>query len=187
MPNLVNENKFIRFLSSFSPTMNFILSLLILLSTLFLWVLFFYLPVNLELKKEKFLYNDYLVRKSVYQRVLNNLDSVENENKNLSVKLKKICDNIFTSQEMLDNILSLLKKNELSCSELIPQESKQSDLFNKENYILKAKGKYLNMLSFLADIKECKGSVKVRGVEFIKKKKGKVLLDAKIQLALFKM
>lgn len=187
MPNLVNENKFIRLLNSFSPMMNCILSFLILLSTLFLWVLFFYLPVNLELKKEKSLYKNYLIRKDIYKKTLSNFDSVENENKNLSAKLKKICDNIFTVQEILDNILSLLKKNELSCSELIPQESKQSDLFNKENYILKAKGRYLNMLSFLEDIREFKGNVKIKGVEFIKKKNGKVLLDAKIQLALFKM
>jgi hypothetical protein len=186
MPNLVSGNRFLRILNSFSPTMIFLLLIIFLLSTLLFWVLFFYLPVDLELKQEKVFYKNYLARKDIYQKTLASCKNIENENKELCARFKKICEKKFVSQEILDGILIALKKNNLSCSELVPKESKKSDLFDKEDYFLKAKGKFLNMLSFISDINEF-GCIKIKELEFLKNKKGKVLLNAKIQLALFKI
>jgi hypothetical protein len=184
MPNLLKGNRFIRFLNGVSPAMRHLLTLLIFTSTLLVWVLFFYLPINLEIKKDQLLYKSYLERKEIYQKTIASNSNLDIEQKCLKEDFRCLCENCVTNEQALDNVLTFLKQNDLICVELNPLENKATSLCNKEYFQLKASGNFLKMLSFFDNLQSSK-NMKFKEVEFLRKESGRVLLDAKICLAYF--
>jgi hypothetical protein len=184
MSNLMKGNRFIRFLGGVSPTVWRLLSLIIFTSTLLIWVLFFCLPVDLEIKKNQLLYKTYLERRDIYHRTIASNSNLETEQKKLNAQFASLCVDCISSEQALDKVLISLKQNDLTCIELNPLENKTKSLWDKEYFQLKASGNFLKILSFFEDFRSNK-NMKFKEVEFLRKQSGRVLLDAKICLAYF--
>ena len=185
MPNLLKTNRFTIILGSFSKGSRLVLTFLIFFGIFLVWLFFFYLPLNFKIQKEQLLCQNYLKKQQIYQKTLISFDCIKKEGEKLSQDLEKHLSVKISSQKIFDTVLNSLKSNELHCIQFSPLENKQYDFYKKEYYALKAKGKFVNIISFFDDLEKIVERIEIKNLELERKKHGKVLLKTELRFVIF--
>ena len=185
MANLLNENRFITISRNFSCFTRILITLFILSFTFLIWLFFFYLPAKFEINEQNMFLQNFLKQNEAYEIALKPFDSIKNENNRLNEELKKTGFNDKNNQNCIDLNLSLLKQNNLRCSEFRPINKKQDNLCLKEYYSFKVNGVFDDIISFLKDLKESNGSFKLKNTEFKRKTKGRIFLSSTLIIVTF--
>jgi len=172
-------------LTSFSKVHMFGLTLFLQVSVFVVWIFFFYFPFERAIQQEKAYQYDLEKLYKTYKQSFKDLEYVETENDQLSVKFKKFVLAENGSKNRLDSVLSLLKKNNLYCIKFNPYQHKQKEFYNKDYFLLRAKGKFSDVISFLNELEKSNCIAKFKDTKFERKGKSNILFDTKIRVVKF--
>jgi Tfp pilus assembly protein PilO len=185
MANLLNKSRFFLFLTSFSKVHRLGLTLFSLFSVFIVWLFFFYFPLERLIQQQKASQNDLENLQKTYEQNLKDLDFIRRENEQLSAKFKELISIQNESKNRLDFVMATLKKNNLYCLKFNPYEHKQNEVCCKDYYLFKAKGKFVDIISFFNELEKSDCIIKFKDAKFERRGKSNILFETKIRVVKF--
>ena len=185
MANLLNKSRFFLFLTGFSKLHRLGLTLISLSSIFLIWLFSFYLPLEQLIKQQETSQNDLENLHKTYEQNLKVFDVVKSENEQLFAQFKEAISSGKALKNSLDFVLATLKKNNLCCMKFNPYDHKQKEFYHKDYYLLRAKGKFIDIVSFFNALEKANCLAKFEDAKFERKNKGNVLFETKIRVVKF--
>ena len=184
MSSLLGENKLLLLSKKLSSYSRFLITFSIISFFFACWLFIFYLPLDRLIKKELRLKSIFLNRFSQVQISLKNFTKTQEHKAKLIQNSKSLLKKSVL-QGCVNRILDLLKKNNVACSLFDPVDFKKKDFYKKEYFVLKIKGTFLNIFSFLDELHTIAKNVKFKKINFFKNEDGTILFDAKLRIITF--
>jgi len=186
VPVIYRENRIIAVARDFSSKTRFFITFLILFSFSTVWFLFLYYPLLLQYNEDLINIEMFSTQQKYYKKTVNKLSLFEETRKNLNLSLKSLQQKSEGGQKDLRFAIDSLKNFELICKEFMPVDAKSELDFDKEYFILRAKGSFKNFISYFDFLNNAGNPISFKEADFKLGKNQMVKLFAKIRFISFR-
>lgn len=147
------------------------------------WAWLLFLPAQQSLHKERAIHRDLLEQKTAFEKVVNKLDALSAECKNLEKQSSSFDITPATFHESIDFLVHSLRKHGIACKHIQPQQRQKNDLFEKEYCTITMVGTFKQILTFLDEVKQSKRLIIFKTLDLVRWKNNAVKVTASIRIA----
>ena len=122
------------------------------------------------------------IQVSAFEQVLDQQQQLSTEHSQLITKKQAFASDIATLQDTLNNLLTLMRANNVSCRGIVPLAGEQEGLHEKSIIAVKGKGSFVKVISLLQALEQPHYPITLRAVNLVKMRGNTVALDAMVQV-----